>query len=195
MAKQTNLQDKIYQILISLKDSKPKIWRRVLIPADSMLEELHAIIQIVMGWDDSHLHQFIKNKTYYTVKLFEDDYWNEANTIDYIEEEVGVSSLLKAKKDKMMYEYDFGDEWQHEILLEEILPVDDAITYPICIDGKRRCPPEDCGGIWGYANLLTILSQPDHEQYEDMLEWVGEDFDPEYFDKTEVNEALQSEWD
>ncbi|HRI29488.1 MAG TPA: plasmid pRiA4b ORF-3 family protein, partial [Chitinophagales bacterium] len=153
MAKQTNLQDKIYQILISLKDSKPKIWRRVLIPADSMLEELHAIIQIVMGWDDSHLHQFIKNKTYYTVKLFEDDYWNEANTIDYIEEEVGVSSLLKAKKDKMMYEYDFGDEWQHEILLEEILPVDDAITYPICIDGKRRCPPEDCGGIWGYANL------------------------------------------
>ncbi len=181
----------IYQVQISLKGFKPKIWRRLLIPSDLLLSDFHKIIQTSMGWTNSHLHQFIKNKTFYTRKMADDDLWYEMNNVDY--QNMKVSDLLKKEKEKINYEYDFGDSWEHEIILEKVLPNDQKTQLPVCVTGKMNCPPEDCGGVWGYADMLEILTQPDHEEYESYLEWLGEKFDPEYFDKNEINEMLKEE--
>lgn len=185
------MKKKIFQIQITLKGFKPKIWRRILVPSDLLLSDFHKIIQTTMGWTNSHLHQFIKNRTYYTVRIQDDDLWDETNNVDY--KRMKISDLLKNEKEKIIYEYDFGDSWEHDIILEKILPIDDKIKYPICLTGKMNCPPEDCGGVWGYADMLEILNQPDHEEFERYIEWLGDDFDSEYFDKDEINEMLKTE--
>jgi hypothetical protein len=179
---------KIYQIQIVLKGSKPKIWRRLLIPSELLLSDFHMIIQISMGWTNSHLHQFIKNRTFYTERMTDDDTWGELDNVDY--KNMKVSALLKKEKEKIVYEYDFGDGWEHEVLLEKILPIDEKFRYPICLDGKMNCPPEDCGGVWGYSDLLVILKHPEHEEYEGYIEWLGGEFDPEHFDKEAVNKVF-----
>jgi len=186
------MQDKSYQIKISLKGSKPKIWRRIILSADTFLEDFHKIIQTTMGWTNSHLHQFIKNKTYYTVPL-DDDFYGFNEAVDYIKEKIRVDDLLFSEKDKIVYEYDFGDGWEHEILLEKIILVDLKMKVPVCVAGKMECPPEDCGGIWGYYNLLEVVQNPKHPDYKDTREWFEGDLDPEYFDKDEINELLKEE--
>lgn len=178
------MKSKIYQIHIELQHSKPKIWRRLLISSDVLLPNLHEIIQIAMGWENCHLHQFIHENNFYGVPF--DDY---DEIIDY--KKIKLNKFIKNEKDKCFYEYDFGDSWVHQITLEKIVPFDEKINYPICLTGKMACPPEDCGGIWGYSNLLEILKDPTHEEYEDMIDWVDEDFDPTYFDKDEINEELE----
>lgn len=180
---------KVYQIQVALKGFKPKIWRRLLIPSDLLLSDFHKIIQTSIGWTNSHLHQFIKNRTFYTKRMPDDDLWNEMNNVDY--KKIKISDLLKKEKEKIVYEYDFGDSWEHDVILEKILPLDDKINYPVCLKGKMNCPPEDCGGIYGYSEMLEILKQPDHEEYESYIEWLGGEFDPEYFDKDKVNELLR----
>lgn len=181
---------RIYQVRISLIGFRPQIWRRLLIPSDLLLSDFHKIIQTAMGWTNSHLHQFIKDRTFYAPHMEEeDDFWPRPNRIDY--EKITISELLKKEKDKIIYEYDFGDGWRHDIVLQKILPPDDKADYPVCLSGKMNCPPEDCGGVWGYAEMLRILNQPDHEEYESYRKWLGGDFDPEYFDKDEVNEMLR----
>ncbi len=107
------------------------------------------------------------------------------------ERTVPLSCVLQEPKDKIIYEYDFGDSWEHELLLEKVLAPDPAIRYPICVTGKRACPPEDCGGIWGYAELLEALASPNHPEHASMLEWAGDDFDPEAFDLEAVNSMLR----
>jgi len=119
----------------------------------------------------------------------DDDLWDEMDNVDY--KEIKISDLLKKEKDKIVYEYDFGDGWEHDIILEKILTPDNDTKHPICLTGKMNCPPEDCGGIWGYSDMLEILKDPDHEEYESYIEWLGEEFDPTYFDKDEVNELLR----
>ncbi len=183
------MTNRIYQIQIVLKGFKPKIWRRLLIPSDLLLSDFHKIIQTTMGWTNSHLHQFIKNQTFYTVRMPDDDLWYEMGNVDY--KTIKISDLLKKEKEKIIYEYDFGDCWKHEIILEKILPIDDKINYPICLNGKMNCPPEDCGGMCGYSDMLEILKQPEHEEYESYIEWLGGKFDSEYFDKDEINEFLR----
>lgn len=183
------MKNKIYQIQISLKNFKPKIWRRIQVSSSISVSDFHKIIQTTMGWTNSHLHQFIKGRSYYSIKLEEDDFWDDGNNSDY--SNMVVSDLLAIEKEKIIYEYDFGDGWQHELLLEKILPVDGAVKYPVCLKGKMNCPPEDSGGVWGYEDLIEVLSQPDHEEYEFRLEWVGEDFDPQSFDTKEINDSLQ----
>jgi hypothetical protein len=178
----------IYQIQISLKNITPKIWRRILVPADLPMADLHKIIQTTMGWENGHLHQFIKDRKLYSVKNPDDDMWEDSVNFEY--KNMVVSDFLKKEKDKIDYEYDFGDGWLHEVLLEKILPVNTLVKYPIVTGGKRTCPPEDCGGPWGYANLLEIISQPGHGEYDDMLEWLGGYFDPEDFNLEEVNQRL-----
>jgi len=180
---------KIYQIKISLNGCKPKIWRRVLIKSDMLLADLHKVIQTTMGWSNSHLHQFVKNRTYYSCKVKGDDSWDDMDMVDY--KKMKVSDLLAFEKEHVIYEYDFGDSWQHEVLLEKILPIDAKTTYPVCIKGKMNCPPDDCGGIWGYANMLEVIKQPNHEEYEDLMDWLGGEFDPEFFDVEDVNELLK----
>lgn len=185
------MTDKIFQVQIALKGSKPKIWRRILIPSDLLLSDMHRIIQSTMGWTNSHLHHFIKDGAFYMVKHIDDFTWDEMNNIDYKKKKIRISDLLKAEKDKIIYEYDFGDGWEHDIILEKVLPFDNKAKYPVCVTGKMSCPPEDCGGIWGYSDMLEILKQPDHEEYESFIDWLGDDFDPEYFDKDEVNDLLK----
>ena len=148
------------------------------------------IIQITMGWTNSHLHQFIKNRTFYTERMPDDDTWGEMDNVDY--KKIKISSLLKKEKEKIVYEYDFGDGWEHDVLLEKILPGDEKLKLPVCVAGKMACPPEDCGGIWGYADLLEILKNPKHEEYDSFMEWLGGEFNPEHFDKDEVNKMLRT---
>jgi hypothetical protein len=175
----------IYQIHISLVNSKPKIWRRILTSSNISLENFHEIIQVVMGWTNSHLHLFEDGDiSYAPAELEVEDTENSRK--------VKLNSLLCFEKDKIKYEYDFGDGWVHNILLEKILPFDKNIELPSCIGGKRNCPPEDCGGIWGYEDLLAIISNPKHEEYDEMVEWLGEDFDPEYFDIGQINQMLKN---
>ena len=181
---------KTYQIQIALRRSKPKIWRRILVPSDLLLSDFHKIIQTTMGWTNSHLHQFIKDQTFYTRKMADDDFWGEMDNIDYTE--MKISDLLKKEKDKIIYEYDFGDGWEHDLILEKIDTNGENKNIPTCLTGKNNCPPEDCGGIWGYANMLEILKHPDHEEYEEYIEWLGEKFDPKYFDKNEINKMLKT---
>ncbi len=181
----------IYQIQIALTGFRPKIWRRVLVPSDLLLSDFHKVIQTTMGWTNSHLHQFIKNRIFYTVKYPGDLTWEEMNQIDYRKKKLRISDLLKAEKEKIIYEYDFGDGWNHDIILEKILADDDKANYPVCLSGKMNCPPEDCGGVWGYADMLEILKQPDHEEYDSYIEWLGGEFDPEYFNIDEVNKLLR----
>lgn len=181
--------EKVYELKITLKESKPSIWRRVLVNSEVLLPNLHIIIQTTMGWDNTHLHHFIDKRTIYS-KPDEDD---EIPSVDY--GDITLDMLLIKEKDSIDYEYDFGDCWEHEITLEKILNKEVGKAYPECIDGENSCPPEDCGGIWRYEELLEIISNPKHEEYDEMMEWLGKDFDPGEFNKEEVNELLGSEGD
>ncbi len=179
---------RIYQIQIALRRFKPKIWRRILVTENLSLSDFHKIIQTSMGWTNSHLHHFIKDRTYYSPKMAEDDFWDDGYNVDY--KKMIISDIMKSVKEKVIYEYDFGDSWEHDIILENILPFDSKLKYPLCTKGKMSCPPEDCGGIWGYADMLEVLKNPKHKEYKELKEWIGEDYDPEYFDINEVNELL-----
>ena len=176
----------IYQIQIVLKNSKPKIWRRVLVNSGILLVDFHKIIQTTMGWTNSHLHQFEKGRTIYAPKEFVLEETNDSM-------KVSLNTLLKKENEKIKYEYDFGDSWSHYIILEKILPFEKTTELPRCIGGKRNCPPEDCGGIWGYTDLLEIISNPKHKEHKEMMEWLGGDFDPDYFDIQEINGLLKEE--
>ncbi len=175
----------IYQLKISLEGSKPPIWRRLLVPSDIKLNLCHVAIQISMGWTDSHLHQFItQDREFYGIK--DDDFDLEVKD----ESKFRLSHILKTEKDNLIYEYDFGDSWVHKVTLEKILPFDINKKLPYCVTGKRACPPEDCGGIWGYADLLAILEDPKHEEYKEMLDWLGGEFDPVNLNRREINQLL-----
>ncbi len=175
----------IYQIKITLRHIRPPVWRRILIPPDMKLPRLHDVLQIVMGWTDSHLHAFRKGDTQYGVPEgdFPGMYRNERNI--QLDQLAGVGG-------KIIYEYDFGDGWEHEILIEKSLPAEKGQRYPVCIAGKRACPPEDCGGPWGYENLLEALRDPRNKEHDEMLEWIGGKYDAEAFDLEEVNAGLRA---
>ncbi len=179
----------IYQIKVT-----PPIWRRLLISSDTRLDELHDIIQIAMGWEDYHLHQFTKDAKdgftkYYGVP--EPDF-GFAEVLD--ESKFKISQLLTKEKDKIGYCYDFGDSWHHDIVLEKILDFDKNQRLPMCIKGRRACPFEDCGGIGGYEYMLEVLNDKTHPEYQDMREWLelegDEIFDPAFVDIDDINESL-----
>jgi hypothetical protein len=175
----------VYQIKVTLKHSKPPIWRRIQVQGDTKLSKLHLILQTAMGWWNAHLHQFIIGNTYYGEP--HPDYGFEMRD----ERKVKLNQIAPREKSKFIYEYDFGDSWEHELLVEKILPPEEGVFYPRCIKGKRACPPEDIGGVWGYDDFLETIKDPNHPEHEDMLEWIGGEFDPEEFDLDEVNEALK----
>jgi hypothetical protein len=166
------------------------IWRRVLVNSDILLSDFHRVIQVSMGWEDCHLHQFIKGDKYYAVDM--DDAFlpfDPERNINY--EGMKISELLKTEKEKIEYEYDFGDGWEHEIVLEKVLPDDPSYKNPVCTDGQMSCPPEDCGGVWGYSNLLEILNNPEHKEFENYRDWFGSEFDPRNFDINKINRKLK----
>jgi hypothetical protein len=178
----------IYQLKVTLKGSKPPIWRRIQVPSDISLYKLHQILQVVMGWTDSHLYQFVVSELFGKVYYGEPvpEYGAEMKSARRMK----LNQVASAEKDTFIYEYDFGDCWDHQILVEKILPAAVGVRYPLCLVGKRACPPEDCGGIWGYAELLETIKDPADPEYASMREWLDESFDPEEFDLEDVNQLL-----
>jgi hypothetical protein len=187
-ARKPRTEAQIYQLKITLKNTKPPIWRRVQVPHDISLATLHDIIQDTMGWEDCHMHQFKIGKIYFGLS-YPDDFDGITTTKD--EERATLGEVIVKPKTKFVYEYDFGDSWEHEVVLEKMLAPEPGVKYPRCIDGKRACPPEDCGGAWGYAGFVEAIQNPKHPEHEDMMEWIGDSFDPEAFDLEKVNRALR----
>ena len=175
----------VYQLKVSLVGSTPLVWRRVQVVADTKLSKLHKILQAVMGWGNYHLYEFIINKVSYGEPHpdYEKNMEAASNTT--------VAHVASAPGANLTYIYDFGDGWQHIILVEKILQAEPEVKYPLCIDGAMACPPEDCGGIGGYANFLEAISDPTHDEHETMLGWIGGEFDPEAFDRDRVNATLK----
>jgi Plasmid pRiA4b ORF-3-like protein len=182
----------IYQIKVALKNTKLPIWRRIEVRGDATLGELHAIIQMAMGWTNSHLHHFIVGRSPNLRFIGApdphegDDLMGEEN-----EDEIVISRVLRSAKTKITYEYDFGDSWEHEVVLEKIVEAQAGAHYPRCIEGENACPPEDVGGVWGYVDFLQAINNPEHNQHDEFLEWVGGAFDPEAFDLDAVNNLLR----
>ena len=172
-----------FQIKITLKDIKPPIWRRVLFAPEIKLDRLHDVLQIVMGWTNSHLHQFETSLGYIADPEFE---LEEAES----SKKTTLQSVLHEPKSHIRYEYDFGDGWDHQILLEKVVELDEPVLA-FCLGGARACPPEDCGGPWSYPEFLEAIKDPEHPEHDGMLEWVGGEFKPEAFDLDTVNAELR----
>ena len=178
----------VYQIRVSLNRISPPIWRRILVPGDATLGELHAILQAAMGWDNYHLHEYTIEGTRYGNPHI--DQYDALRTLD--EDSHSLSEVLRRKGQRFRYEYDFGDSWEHTLLVEEILSARDDDDLPRCLAGKRACPPEDVGGPWGYANFLETIEDPDHPDREQLVEWISGSFDPEAFDLDAINRRLRA---
>ena len=174
----------VYQVKVTLKGIKPPIWRRVLLPPEISLERLHHVLQTVMGWTNSHLHEFVIDGFRYGYPSGETDEDIEN------EKRYKLSQIVPGEKAKFSYIYDWGDYWDHEILVEKIVTHDEGIAYPVVLAGKRACPPEDCGGPSGYEELLKVLGDPSHPEHEDSFNWLPGDFDSDKFDIESVNKAL-----
>jgi hypothetical protein len=177
----------VFQFKIHLKNIKPQIWRRILVPENYSFWDLHVAIQDSMGWVDYHLHEFnILNpftKKEDRIGIPDDDY-PDAEMIPEIE--CTIKTYFTQENCEAEYIYDFGDDWEHKIIFEKIVQRDANIKYPICTEGKRACPPEDCGGSFGYMELLKALKNPDHENHDSMIEWIRVDFDSESFNPQTV---------
>lgn len=184
MTKKKKEPKSLYQLKITLVGSKPPIWRRLIVKDNTRLDHMHSIIQIAMGWFDCHLHQYIANNLY--IGIPDTDFSMELEN----ERKFYLNDIISNQKDKFVYEYDFGDGWEHKVVLEEILPLNFSDS-PFVIKGKKACPPEDCGGIWGYYNFLEAILEPTHEEHEAMLEWFGGEFDPDKFDMDAINNQLK----
>lgn len=181
----------LYQFKIVLRGLKPEIWRRIQVE-DCTLDALHGHIQTAMGWHNSHLHQFeIRGDRFVNLSHLPDDGWGPPanDTRETLLSEV-VPPYAPKKRVVFKYEYDFGDSWTHEIRLERTPRRDPAARYPRCIEGAGACPPEDCGGVWGYAELLDTLSDPEHEQHEELMEWAGGPIDADAFDARKATQRM-----
>lgn len=187
MASRTKVSS-VYQLKITLKDIRPPIWRRVQVRGDATLSHLHWVIQLSMGWTNSHLHSFSIHGVNYGVSMPELGF-EELKPED--EPSVNLSSFVPGEKFKFSYLYDFGDSWEHEILVEKVLTPEANTPYPVCIKAKRACPPEDCGGTRGYHEFVEAIQDIEHPEHEEMLEWVGGYFDPEDAEFDEINPCLR----
>ena len=180
--------DQVYQFKITLKGVKPPIWRRIQVPETYTFWDLHIAIQDAMGWYNCHLHQFeLVNPSSGMKKMIgipDDEFGGFGDILPG--EKHKISKWFSPENSKADYIYDFGDNWEHIVKFEKILPREKGVRYPKCIAGKLACPPEDCGGIWGYTDLVEIIIDPDNTDYEEMKEWVGDDFDPKHFDVNEI---------
>ena len=177
-----------YQIRISLDGVHPPVWRRIALPGSTTLSQLHTVIQVVMGWEDAHLHEFtIAGKRYGDPRQAE---FNEVGFAD--ETRHRLHDLFPGPGGRFKYLYDFGDSWSHTLVIEKVLPPEGGTGGPVCLAGARACPPEDVGGVWGYEAYLEALRDPGHPDHEDLLAWRGE-FDPEAFSLEQINAELRKQ--
>lgn len=180
-----------FQFKVTLAQSEPPIWRRILV-ANGTLDDLHEYIQTAMGWTDSHLHQFkIRGQRYGNPEILNDGF-GDAELIDTLD--VSLNDLFGRGQvpQSFTYEYDFGDGWLHEIEFEGVQKVPKNKNYPCCLGGERACPPEDIGGVFGYAEFLLAIRDPEHEEHESYVEWIGEEYDPENFNIAKATRAMRS---
>ena len=182
-----------YQFKIQLMNvSKPPVWRQMQVPEKFTFHEMHQLIQLAFGWEDCHLYQF-SPKGYASHPLIGIPSKDDWEPTDFNSMKTKLNKVFTYEKQTFNYIYDFGDDWSHKITLEKLVP--DNLISPVCLNGKGACPPEDCGGSWGYENLKTILADPTHEEYAGMKDWLGmgkdEDWDANSFDLEEVNEMLK----
>jgi hypothetical protein len=174
----------IFRLRLTLDDVAPTVWRRLLVPGNIRLGKLHDVFQVAMGWTDSHLHRFSIADQIYGQQF--DEY--PEGEID--ENEISVAQAIGEHR-QFSYEYDFGDSWNHEIVIEDKVRLPRGLKHTVCLEGQNACPPEDCGGPGGYAELLVALGDPDHEEHDELLKWLGAPFDSTEFDLVAVNVALQ----
>ncbi len=179
---------RVYQLHIRLKGIKPSVWRRIQVPENYTFYDLHVAIQDAMGWEDCHLFEFTKGKikfrpAYRIISIFDESEMIDSDIKWEFATEVSMKKLLKKEQDSILYTYDFGDDWQHLITLEKILPWQNSMKYsPACVDGELACPPEDCGSIPGYYDCIAAVKNQDNEE---LLRWLG-DWQPENFDPKQV---------
>jgi hypothetical protein len=178
----------LYRLKVTLQGVRPPIWRRFLVPGDIKLNRLHDSLQAVMGWTNSHLHQFDIRGERYGIpdREFGDEITNE--------NKIALCEVLSRPKDRLIYQYDFGDDWIHDVVLEAVLPAGEKGQYPMIEAGKRACPIEDCGGCYGYMEMLEALKDSKHPEHENMVEWVGGSFDSEAFNVIQANIAIHGGW-
>ncbi len=176
----------IYQLKITLRAIEPPIWRRVQVPATMTLPRLHRVFQVVMGWTDSHLHEFVVQGQRYGVPSRDGGPYHVIP-----ERSIPLYEIAYLALTRFEYVYDLGDGWLHEVRIEEELTPEPGVHYPRCLAGARACPPEDCGGFGGYAELLEAIREPAHERHDELLDWVGAHFDSEAFDLDAVNRRLR----
>ena len=174
----------IHQLKVTLQGTRPPIWRRLRVPSDVTLATLHGILQAAMGWEDSHLHRFrVGGATY-------GDRGVLGGVVDRSERAARLDQVAPSDQSTLWYEYDFGDGWEHALVVEAVQPSEPGVRYPVCVAGKRACPPEDCGGPWGYGELMAAIGNPANPGHADLLAWLGGPFDPEAFDVAGVNRRL-----
>jgi len=179
----------LYQLKVTLLGSQPPIWRRFEVESGVTLQRLHGILQVVMGWTDSHMHGFR------VPEPVQRGARRRLLPVETSEEKTTrLADLLRRPKDWAVYEYDFGDSWEHEIVLEAIVSRSSATCHPMVLAGRGACPPEDVGGVPGYYHFLEAIKDPKHPDHEDMVEWGGEDFDSAVFDVQAANHALRVGW-
>ena len=183
-SKKQTAPPEVYQLKVELQGAKPPIWRRILVPGNITLEKLHTILQICMGWNDVHLHQFLIDRTCYSMPD-DDDFLRTSRPKN--EAKYTLHDLQQKIQPRFQYIYDFGDDWIHQITVEKILPPTEGKSDPVLLTGRRACPPEDIGGIYRYMHLMEVLSDPEHEDYEEMTDWLDMDFfDPAQFGKEDI---------
>ena len=180
------MPDTGHQLKITLRGVKPPVWRRIVVRSDIDLGELAPVLESAMGWYGGHLHVFEADGARYGDP---DPEWDND---DLDERRYTLGDVLARVGAKMRFDYDFGDGWEHDVVVEAIEPVEPGVEYPVCLGGRRACPPEDCGGPWGYQELLEALEDPKHERHEELREWVGDYFDPAAFGADATTEAMRS---
>lgn len=182
-------EERIFQFKVTLKEVEPLVWRRFQVPESYNFWDLHVAIQDAMGWQDCHLHLFqVANPKTGRTELIgiPDDDTFEGDPVTLPGWNLPIAGYFTQVGASAGYEYDFGDDWQHEVLLEDIIPRAPRTKYPLCVAGARACPPEDCGGVMGYEELLEAIRDPAHEEHESMLEWLGGNYKPDAFDPKTV---------
>ncbi len=178
----------VFQLKVTLRDTKPAVWRRVLVDGSSTLDHIHEMIQAAFGWWDYHLHDFEIDGSNYGIPDPDGDDWG----VPTIDETGARLDSIAGPGSRFLYRYDFGDNWRHDVEVEKVFPVDAVMVVPACVDGRRACPPEDCGGTGGFEDLLAILADPRHPEYRERREWMGRDYDPAAFDPSEFEDNLRS---
>jgi len=203
----------VYQLKVSIDGAQPPLWRRVLVPADTTLGELHRVIQALMGWHDNHLHEFeaprpgdtgsLTRRSRWDYRLFRSGTDPSGEPLDWImddgqedEDTAVLADVAPCEKSHFAYIYDMGDHWEHKVTVEKILSAVPGAAYPVCLKGKRNGPVEDCGGVWGYEEMQEILADPAHPEHQDRKDWLEEvygvsEWDGASFDLAAVNDRLK----